>query len=150
MAQGAAEKERGRRFATQSLADIAGSTIAPAIIESCPQRVFLPNDHAVEPQMQSVYERFGLNARQIALIAGAVPKRQYYLQSTRGNRLFELGLGPIALALCGASSPADQALINRLLVDGTEGFAARFLSARGLDWAADVLDGFSRTMERAA
>jgi len=137
-------------FATQSLADIAGSTIAPAIIESCPQRVFLPNDHAVEPQMQSVYERFGLNARQIALIAGAVPKRQYYLQSTRGNRLFELGLGPIALALCGASSPADQALINRLLVDGTEGFAARFLSARGLDWAADVLDGFSRTMERAA
>ncbi len=37
-------------FATQSLADIAGSSIAPAIIESCPQRIFLPNDRAVEPQ----------------------------------------------------------------------------------------------------
>jgi type IV secretion system protein VirB4 len=31
-------------FATQSLADIAQSTIAPAIIESCPQRILLPND----------------------------------------------------------------------------------------------------------
>ncbi|MBV8849554.1 MAG: conjugal transfer protein TrbE, partial [Methylobacteriaceae bacterium] len=37
-------------FATQSLADIAGSTIAPAIIESCPQRILLPNDRAIEPQ----------------------------------------------------------------------------------------------------
>ncbi|MEE3154018.1 MAG: conjugal transfer protein TrbE, partial [Pseudomonadota bacterium] len=33
-------------FATQSLADIAGSAIAPAIIESCPQRILLPNDRA--------------------------------------------------------------------------------------------------------
>jgi type IV secretion system protein VirB4 len=37
-------------FATQSLADIADSTIAPAIIESCPQRILLPNDRAIEPQ----------------------------------------------------------------------------------------------------
>ncbi|MFV1400453.1 hypothetical protein QMK68_29675, partial [Klebsiella pneumoniae] len=36
-------------FATQSLADIAGSSIAPAIIESCPQRILLPNDRAIEP-----------------------------------------------------------------------------------------------------
>ena len=33
-------------FATQSLADIERSTIAPAIIESCPTRIFLPNDRA--------------------------------------------------------------------------------------------------------
>ncbi len=31
-------------FATQSLADVANSSIAPAIIESCPQRILLPND----------------------------------------------------------------------------------------------------------
>ncbi len=37
-------------FATQSLADIERSTIAPALIESCPTRIFLPNDHALEPQ----------------------------------------------------------------------------------------------------
>ena len=35
-------------FATQSLADIDGSLIAPAIIESCPTRIFLPNERAFE------------------------------------------------------------------------------------------------------
>ncbi|MBW8755629.1 MAG: conjugal transfer protein TrbE, partial [Sphingomonadales bacterium] len=34
-------------FATQSLADITESAIAPAIIESCPQRILLPNDRAI-------------------------------------------------------------------------------------------------------
>ncbi|MBD1549500.1 conjugal transfer protein TrbE [Roseibium aggregatum] len=137
-------------FATQSLADVADSSIAPAIIESCPQRIFLPNDRAVEPQARSAYERFGLNDRQIELIAQAMPKSQYYLQSRRGNRLFELGLGPIALAFCGASDPAAQALIDHLLAGNGIGeqagsdFAASFLKARGLDWAADLLTQFSR------
>src|SRR3546814_2152401 len=67
-------------FATQSLADIAGSSIAPAIVESCPQRIFLPNDRAIEPQARAAYERFGLNERQVELIARATPKRHYYLQ----------------------------------------------------------------------
>jgi type IV secretion system protein VirB4 len=130
-------------FATQSLADIANSAIAPAIVESCPQRIFLPNDRAIEPQARSAYERFGLNERQVELIARATPKRHYYLQSRRGNRLFELGLGPIALALCGASDPASQTLIDQVLAEGgAGGFAARFLDARGLDWAAALLSDF--------
>ncbi|MDP2620608.1 MAG: conjugal transfer protein TrbE [Hyphomicrobiales bacterium] len=130
-------------FATQSLADIAGSAIAPAIVESCPQRIFLPNDRAIEPQARAAYERFGLNDRQVELIARATPKRHYYLQSRRGNRLFELGLGPIALALCGASDPASQTLIDQVLAEGgADGFAAAFLAARGLDWAAALLSDF--------
>jgi type IV secretion system protein VirB4 len=132
-------------FATQSLADIAESSIAPVLIESCPQRIFLPNDRAIEPLARQAYERFGLNERQIELIARAAPKRQYYLQSRRGNRLFELNLGPVALALCGASSPADQALIDRLLADaGRDAFAEEFLKAKGLDWAAELLNDFAR------
>lgn len=131
-------------FATQSLADVADSSIAPAIIESCPQRIFLPNDRAVEPQACAAYERFGLNERQIELIARATPKRHYYLQSRRGNRLFELGLGPVALALCGASDPATQTLVDTILAEhGREAFTAEFLKTRGLDWAADILGRFS-------
>src|ERR1700745_3275544 len=38
-------------FATQSLADIEASAIAPAIIESCPTRLLLPNERALEPQI---------------------------------------------------------------------------------------------------
>ena len=134
-------------FATQSLADIADSSIAPAIIESCPQRIFLANERAIEPQGRAAYERFGLNARQIELIARATPKRHYYLQSFRGNRLFELALGPIALAFCGASDPASQTLIDEILaVEGRSAFATAFLRARDLGWAADLLRDFPRAL----
>jgi len=44
-------------FATQSLADIANSPIAPAIIESCLSRIFLPNNRAMEPQQKEAYDR---------------------------------------------------------------------------------------------
>lgn len=131
-------------FATQSLSDIDQSAIAPAIIESCPTRIFLPNERAIEPQIAAIYRRFGLNERQIEILARATPKRDYYLQSRRGNRLFELGLGPVALAFCAASSKADHAAIERVLAeilgeDGREDFAVSWLRARGLDWAADLI-----------
>ncbi|PWB80542.1 MAG: conjugal transfer protein TrbE [Methylocystaceae bacterium] len=127
-------------FATQSLADIETSSIAPAIVESCPTRIFLPNERALEPQIAAIYRRFGLNDRQIEIVARAIPKRDYYCQSRRGNRLFELGLGPLALALCAASSKTDQKLISELLSQsGREGFARAWLTARGLAWAADLL-----------
>ena len=48
----------------------------------------------------AVYRRFGLNDRQIEILSRATPKRDYYCQSRRGNRLFELGLGDVALAFC--------------------------------------------------
>ena len=128
-------------FATQSLADIDGSKIAPAIIESCPTRLFLPSERALEPQIMAAYRRFGLNDRQIEILSRATPKRDYYCQSRRGNRLFELGLSDVALAFTAASSKSDQALIARITAEhGREGFARAWLQARGLEWAADLLD----------
>jgi type IV secretion/conjugal transfer VirB4 family ATPase len=127
-------------FATQSLADIDGSAIAPAIIESCPTRILLPNDRAIEPQIMAIYRRFGLNDRQIEILARATPKRDYYCQSRRGNRLFELGLGEVALAFTAASSKADQLLIEQVLVDhGRGGFVRGWLEARDVGWAINFL-----------
>ena len=127
-------------FATQSLADIETSAIAPAIIESCPTRIFLPNERAAEPQIARVYERFGLNDRQIEILSRATPKRDYYCQSRRGNRLFELGLGDVALAFSAASSKTDQIRIAELVAaHGREGFAAAWLQIRSLEWAAELL-----------
>ena len=127
-------------FATQSLADIETSAIAPAIIESCPTRIFLPNERAAEPQIARVYERFGLNDRQIEILSRAIPKRDYYCQSRRGNRLFELGLGDVALAFSAASSKTDQIRIAELVAaHGREGFAAAWLQNRSLEWAAELL-----------
>ena len=127
-------------FATQSLADIETSPIAPAIIESCPTRIFLPNARAVEPQILAIYRRFGLNDRQVEILSRATPKRDYYCQSRRGNRLFELGLGEVALAFTAASAKTDQLAIAELIdVHGRECFAAEWLRHRGLDWATSLL-----------
>jgi len=127
-------------FATQSLSDIDGSAIAPAIIESCPTRLLLPNERAIEPQIMAIYRRFGLNDRQIEILARAMPKRDYYCQSRRGNRLFELGLGDVALALCAASSKTDQTAIARIMAEhGRDEFLSAWLRHRDVAWAADLI-----------
>jgi type IV secretion/conjugal transfer VirB4 family ATPase len=135
-------------FATQSLSDIDSSAIAPAIIESCQTRLLLPNERAIEPQISAIYRRFGLNDRQIEILARATAKRDYYCQSRRGNRLFELGLGEVALAFCAASSKTDQATIARVLAeDGRDGFMAAWLRLRNAGWAADLIPGL-RNLEK--
>jgi type IV secretion system protein VirB4 len=127
-------------FATQSLADVANSSIAPALIESCPSRIFLPNGRATEPQQLEAYRRFGLNDTQVQLIAHATPKRDYYFQSRAGNRVFDLGLGPIALSICGASSVADLEAASRIHDSSVfPDFANEWLVRRDLEWAADLL-----------
>ncbi|KQB58313.1 MULTISPECIES: conjugal transfer protein TrbE [Acidovorax] len=133
-------------FATQSLADIQGSSIAPAIVEGCASRIFLPNPQATESQIRSIYEGFGLNARQIQIVATATPKREYYYQSRLGNRLFELGLGPVALAFVGAASPEQQRAMDRLVAaHGFTHFARQWLRHCGLAWAAELISSFPST-----
>ncbi|MVA36336.1 conjugal transfer protein TrbE [Agrobacterium vitis] len=138
-------------FSSQSLADIEASPIAPVIVESCPTRIFLANERAIEPQITSIYERFGLNARQIEIIARATPKRDYYCQSRRGNRLFELGLGSVALTLCAASTKADHELIDELIRDGARPyFLEAWLEANGLRWAADLVPDLTNVIDQSA
>ncbi len=128
-------------FATQSLADVSTSAIAPALIESCPTRIYLPNERAFEPQQREAYERFGLNETEIELIATAQRKRHYYYASPKGRRLFELALGPVALAFCAASDPAARELIATLeRQSSATPFWRRFLRARQLAWVLDALD----------
>jgi type IV secretion system protein VirB4 len=92
----------------------------------------------------AIYRRFGLNDRQIEILARATPKRDYYCQSRRGNRLFELGLGEVALAFSATSSKADQLLIEQVLTDhGRDGFVSGWLKAREIDWATDLIPHLS-------
>lgn len=119
-------------FATQALEDVAASSIAATLIESCPTQVFLPNPRALDPAAAAHYAAFGLNRRQLELIAFAAPKRAYYWRQPQGRRLFDLKLSGAGLALCGASAPEDQALIDRVLDEaGPAGFAPAFLQAKG-------------------
>ena len=129
-------------FAAQSLADLDQSPVAAVIIESCPTRIFLPNERALEPQIAKIYRTFGLNDRQIEMLGRATPKRDYYCQSRRGNRLFELGLSEVALAFVAACDKPCQNAITRILAEaGHEGFADAWLRHKGLAWAADIIAG---------
>ena len=120
-------------FATQSLADIAESSIAPAIIESCLTRIFLPNAAALEDTSRRVYQCFGLNMRQLQILQSATPKRDYYLQCRQGSRVFQLDLQPIAKAFCAAGSPEDQARITHVLArHGQDGFVKAYLNELGI------------------
>jgi type IV secretion system protein VirB4 len=131
-------------FASQELADIEASGIASTIIEACPTRIYLPNDRAREPRSRAFYERLGLNNRQIALVANAAPKRDYYIVSREGCRLFELSLGPAALAFVGASRPEDHTLMDDVVKRAPgAAFAPAWLDARDLNDAAEAARRFN-------
>lgn len=76
-------------FATQSLADVDRSSIATTIREACFTKIYLPNSTALQEDATAFYRRFGLNQRQIEILAHALPKRDYYYTSPLGNRLFD-------------------------------------------------------------
>lgn len=115
-------------FASQSLDDVAQSELTATLSESAPIRIFLPNPRANEPATAALYEQFGLTDIERDVLSQAVGKREYYVKTPEGSRLFELGLSDLALAFCGAGSPADQKLIDEVLASGqsfAQAFAAR-------------------------
>ncbi len=120
-------------FSTQSLADISESPIASAIVESCPTRVYLPNPSANEPNVFASYTGLGLNDRQIETLVTAIPKRDYLYHSPLGCRWFQLGLGPLALSLCGTQWMSEKQAIDRLARSQTcESFLHAFLKHAGV------------------
>ena len=69
MAEDAAQEECAASSSPPSRSPTStAAAIAPAIIESCPTRIFLPNERALEPQIAAIYRRFGLNDRQIEIL----------------------------------------------------------------------------------
>ena len=133
MAEGAAQEEcRGAVRDPVASPTSPTAAIAPAIIESCPQRIFLPNDRAIEPQARAAYERFGLNERQIELIAARHAQAALLPAVARAaTGCSSSASGRSRSRFCGASDPASQARIDAILAEhGADGFAARFLDAR--------------------
>ena len=120
-------------MATQSLSDAGRSGILDVIAESTPTKIFLPNVYAREEVFAELYFRLGLNKRQLELIAEAAPTRDYYVTSEKGRRLFELALGPLALAFCGANDKDTIAKIQQLQKKfGPTDWIHPYLASRGL------------------
>ncbi len=127
-------------LATQSLSDAARSGILDVLTESCATKIFLPNPNAREESATALYQGMGLNARQIEIIATATPKRHYYYVSEHGRRLYELALGPLGLALCGASGKEDLERISKLQAQWGDGWVEHWLKAHGVQWSVAGLE----------
>ena len=103
-------------LATQQLSDLQGSGIADVIVESCPVKILLPNPEAASVGSARLYrDLLSLNDAQLALLAMATPKRQYYFMSAEGRRLFELGLDEYALAWCAVSGREARGRLLRCM-----------------------------------
>jgi type IV secretion system protein VirB4 len=127
-------------LATQSPAQLAHLPNRHTIVDSCVTKIYLPNADAATSAQAPLYRDLGLNEREIAIVAQATPRRHYYLRSPRGSRLFELGLGPVALSFLapapGASMEETRRRIESLITTHGDDWPAIWLSARGLaDWA---------------
>jgi type IV secretion system protein TrbE len=119
-------------LATQSLSDAANSGILDVIVESTATKIFLPNIYARDEDTAALYRRMGLNARQIEILATAVPQRQYYYVSENGRRLYDLALGPLTLAFVGASDKESVAAIKHLEAKFGNRWVEEWLSVRGV------------------
>ena len=117
-------------FATQSLADVDASAIVATIKEACLTKIYLPNASALNDDIAAIYRKFGLNDRQLRILQHARPRKDYYLSSPEGNRLFDLGLGPLALAYCGATNAELQTLAKGIHAEHADDFNVRYLTAR--------------------
>ncbi|MFG1428843.1 conjugal transfer protein TrbE [Roseixanthobacter glucoisosaccharinicivorans] len=125
-------------LATQSISDAERSGIIDVLKESCPTKICLPNGAAREPGTREFYERIGFNERQIEIVATAVPKREYYVASPEGRRLFNMALGPVALSFVGASGKDDLKRILALKKAEAD-WPVRWLKERGIGHAETLL-----------
>ena len=126
-------------LSTQSLTDAANSGILDVIVESTATKIFLPNVYARDDDTAPLYHRMGLNNRQIDIVAGAIPKQQYYCVSASGRRLYDLALGPLALAFAGSTDQESIAEIQRLEAKFGDAWVHQWLDSKGLklsDYAA--------------
>ena len=119
-------------LSTQSLAEASKSGIMDIIVESTATRIYLPNKDAKAEAATALYKQTGLNTKQIDIIATALPKRQYYVVSEAGRRLYEAALGPLALAFAGSTDKKSIAKIKELEAVHGDNWIHEWLAVKGL------------------
>lgn len=119
-------------LATQSLSDARNSGILDVLSESCPTKIFLPNQDAEKETQKGLYHGLGLNSTQVKIIAQARPKREYYVTSSQGCRLINLSLSPLALSFAGVSGKEDIAAIKNLINEYGPEWPTQWLHARSI------------------
>jgi len=135
-------------MATQSIEDAAKSGIMDTINSSCPTKILLPNPAIYDDHIGKFYrESLSLNENEIAILARATKKKQYYYRSEKGKRLFELNLRPKTLAFVGRSSKKDLETIRFLREENPDNWKDEWLEYCS---GSGVLRQVEETIDRAA
>lgn len=127
-------------MATQSLSDALSSGLLDVLLEQCPTKILLPNKEAhlkgtkEQPGPADLYTMFGLNSKEIQLLKHGRYKRDYYYKSPLGRRMFELGLGPLALSFVAVSDKEDLAEVRHMIADHGDDWPLYWLDHKGVDY----------------
>lgn len=122
-------------MATQSLSDALRSGILDVLLEQCPTKILLPNEEAESTGAVDLYRMIGLNDKEIQIIKTSKKKRQYYYKSVLGRRLFELGLGPLALSFLAVSDKEELAEVEKFIFEYGDQWPLKWLEKKGVDYA---------------
>jgi len=119
----------------QELSETLNSPLKGAALEQAFTKICLANPQALL-EARRHYEALGANSADLAAVAQAVPKSEYYVMQPDGNRLISLELGPVMLALL-ASGDKDRERLDSLIAQlGRKAAVAAWFRLRGLDeWA---------------
>lgn len=94
-------------MATQSLDEIARSSIFATIIDNIPNRIYLPNPNAYAHR-DMYFNQFGLNEAQLSRIAHAIPKLNYYIVTPIMSRMVSVPLPREVLAVVRSDTKAQK------------------------------------------
>ena len=116
-------------LATQNLTDLSAKPeLLSAVLNNCPNKIYLSDKEAKTEKSQEIYRMFGCNEKQMDIIANMEPKRDYYYSSEKGNRIFRLALQPIELPFVTATAKKDQQAMDSILQSaGRESFIEEWL-----------------------
>ncbi|WP_033478264.1 transporter [Xanthomonas phaseoli] len=126
--------------ATHSLSDAANSGILDVLLESCPTKILLPNEEADKGGRDGIigprdlYTLIGLNDTEIEILRTAQKKRHYYYISPHGRRLYDLGLGPVALSFVAVSGREELAHVAQIASKHGPQWPYQWLDERGVDY----------------
>lgn len=110
-------------FGTQSPSDALASPIAPAILEQCATKIFLPNAHG---QARDYVEGFGLTQTEFRLIRDELTpeSRRFLIKQGHASVVVELDLAGLDDALAILSGRAETvALLDRLRAEHGDAYA---------------------------
>ena len=105
-------------LATQAVDDFASSDLLRTVVESCPTKIFLANPSFHRAQYG---ELFQLNAMELDLLAGLVPRSQVLLKRPDIAKVLSLNVDPTSYWLY-TNSPVDNERLRAAVAE--HGFAA--------------------------